>query len=363
MRGYQLFFIAYPLLDLLLDYMEGKYGLKISEAEEMSESLIYRMRYAKYRLCFSCVILLTAFISMLIIDGIDGAKMCPFLVGWIYVKQRRMSKHQNPVSWRTLNDVRDSEFILYLRGFSSDTYKDARSLESNNTNKFCEKKCIDVLSLYYPVYAVGMTKELYAPHGAKRIYLKDETWESDVMDLIKRAKMVMVYLNDSVSCIREIHHCSSFTDKTLYIIDDIAKFRSVRDYCRKNNLHNALPLIIPSAGTYAAFQEGGNRVNIMIENTTKSYCNIIARFASISLGWNRWVYDFGKIWTVSMIFAIMLFPVLSVILAFPRPINYIFYFGWIICAITMTFHYVPYKYTRKIWQHIPRNLYATSGTE
>lgn len=359
MKGYQLFFIAYPLLDLLLDYLEGKYGLKISEAEEMSESLIYRMRYAKYRFWFSCTILFTALILMIVIDGADGAKMCPFLAGWLYAKRKRISKHQNPISWRTIDDVKDEEFILYLRGFSSDTYDDAISVDSN-TSKFSEKKFTDVLSRYYPVYAVGMTKELYAPHGATRIYLKDETWESDVIELIKRAKMILVYLNDSESCIKEIHHCSAFSEKTLYIIDDIVKFRSVKDFCRKNNLHNTLPLMMPGAGLYATFSKCGDRTNVMIENTPKGYCKIIDLFTSNLLGWNRWIYDFGKLWTISMILSILIFPIISAILTFPRYINSTFYFGWIICVVIISFHYIPYKYTKTIWQHVPRNIYATS---
>lgn len=363
MKGYQIFFIAIPILDLLLDYIEGKYILKISEEEKISEALIYRKRYAKNRSLFFRIIIFMAFILMIVIDGFnEAARTSPILVGWIYSKRKRLSKHCNQVSCSTLHDINNNDFILYLRGFSSDSYEDGISLEKNS-DIFSESKIIKVLNLYYPVYAVGMPKELYAPYGAKRIYLEDGSWESDVMNLIKRAKMVLVYLNDTESCIKEIHHCSYYSDKTLYIVDNIYKFQAVKDYCRKNNLRNTLPLFISQNGTYACFSNYGNKIKIRINNTPKCYRSIINYFTSNVLGWNRCIFGFTKTYTNVLICSIILFPILSIIFNIPKTTNYIFYTLWFIFAAIMFFHQIPYQYTKDIWKYIPRELFATHMSE
>lgn len=150
-------------MDLLLDYIEGKYSLKITDAEEMSESLIYRMRYARMRLWISTILMVGGFAFTIAVDGVEGAKYSPFLAGWWMVKRKRLMKHQNPVSWKTLEDVKSQDFVLYLRGFSSDSYSDINEADKFKSDKFNEYKFIKNLNYYYPVYAVGMTKELYSP--------------------------------------------------------------------------------------------------------------------------------------------------------------------------------------------------------
>ena len=68
-----------------------------------------------------------------------------------------------------------------------------------------------------PAYAVGMTKELNSPIGAERIYLNDAEWESEVMDLMTKASLIVILLNDSQSCIWEICKSNQFKNKVVFI--------------------------------------------------------------------------------------------------------------------------------------------------
>jgi hypothetical protein len=45
-----------------------------------------------------------------------------------------------------------------------------------------------------PIVAVGRPGELFAPEGGARAYLDDDTWQPVVLDLVKRARIIVVHL-------------------------------------------------------------------------------------------------------------------------------------------------------------------------
>ena len=75
--------------------------------------------------------------------------------------------------------------------------------------------------------AVGMTKEIDSPNGAIRLYLNDEKWKKDVLDLMQESLMIYILVDDRESCIWEIIQSRKFIDKTVFIVDNIDKYNSV----------------------------------------------------------------------------------------------------------------------------------------
>lgn len=121
-----------------------------------------------------------------------------------------------------------SRFALFLRGFENDNYeKDPFALTISKN--FSEYNFVKELKQYIPVCAIGMTKESDAPLGAQRIYVSDETWKSDVLELMNRSNLIFILLNDRPSCIWEIEQSHDVMYKTCFIINDIDKYNSVRN--------------------------------------------------------------------------------------------------------------------------------------
>ena len=148
-----------------------------------------------------------------------------------------------PVHAYTKEDIRDEKFVLYLRGFMTDKYDistDQNTILSYfNVNKFfivntsqqnetqpeelpfSEEKLAKAIGKKMPLYCVGQPKEVYSPHGCKRVYLDHEKWKEDVVDLINKATYVFILLHDTENCQWEIVECADKAAwKTIYLIED-----------------------------------------------------------------------------------------------------------------------------------------------
>lgn len=175
-----------------------------------------------------------------------------------------------PISGLTIDKLKDKDFALFLRGFSSDDYNPSAVNKVSSFSHFLkgkvdkkpdvmklpfsERSLCGAIKLFMPVYSVGMTKELESPEGSKRIYLDDATWQKDVASLINKAKYVFVLVHDSDSCLWEIQQCQETAmNKTLFFIDDSASLKqmlkkeqkNVPDCLRVNNVekHSAICMI------------------------------------------------------------------------------------------------------------------------
>ena len=200
-----------------------------------------------------------------------------------------IAKLMLPVSFKTVKDLHPNEqFILYLRGFNTDCYVDYRSLSQNTQfKKFSEFHFINYLNKYFPVYAVGMTKELSSPHGATRLYLNDLEWQEDVQTLITSAELVFILVNDSDSCIWEIEQ-SIPNSKTYYIIDDINKLDIVKSTMlqKKNNIFSII-----NKPNVVASKKKNSQLEIIAEyeNTEESYHIVIRQIMKDVFGMKRWI--------------------------------------------------------------------------
>ena len=151
-----------------------------------------------------------------------------------------------PISVMTIKEVTNSDFSLFLRGFSHDSYEESMyeqieyyegRIKGINKRKknvmelpFSERDFARAVKHYFPIYSVGMTKELESPEGTKRIYLDDETWQKDVAYLINKAKYIFILVNPSNSCVWEILHCQdNAINKTIFFIDNNEALRKLQE--------------------------------------------------------------------------------------------------------------------------------------
>ena len=121
-------------------------------------------------------------------------------------------------------------YVFYLRAFESDFYSTSRNaytLESGLAKAIKKKG--------WPISAIGMTKELDAPPGASRIYVDDETWQADVLELMQHARMIFILMSDRESCIWEISKSAKMLSKICFIIDNTDKYENI-----KNSISNTI---------------------------------------------------------------------------------------------------------------------------
>lgn len=215
-----------------------------------------------------------------------------------------------PVSNKRPIDIPNTEkFILYLRGFSVDSYEGIKPLQKRMSfDSFSEYHFISILKKYLPVYSVGMTKELSAPLGATRIYLNDIEWEKDVHDLIERAELVVVLVNDSDSCLWEIENCVNLT-KTILIVDNQEKLLAVRGHLAKKHLY-PFPILISSHSILYHTDSHGEYVAIHYENTEKSYLKITKKIMKERYGVCRWTINRWQLRLFQILLVIILFPII-----------------------------------------------------
>ncbi len=124
---------------------------------------------------------------------------------------------------------RNKMFALYLRGFENDDYSNKWRLVKKESKQFSEYLFTKILSKHCVCAAIGMTQELDAPLGAKRIYVDDETWKDDVAELMEKSHQIYILVNNRPSCIWEIETAVKFIEKVVLIIDDPVKYVLVQD--------------------------------------------------------------------------------------------------------------------------------------
>lgn len=62
------------------------------------------------------------------------------------------------------------------------------------------------------------------------IYLDNQTWQQDVLHLMKDAQLIIIRINSNDNCIWKIQQCRSlYFDKTIYYIENIEILKEVID--------------------------------------------------------------------------------------------------------------------------------------
>ena len=142
---------------------------------------------------------------------------------------------------------RPRRFALYLRAFHNDRYSSHGAVEhlvcmdlaevDSEDDSFSEKDFADEMEKSINTYAVGMSKEVVHPDGARRIYLNDDTWQEDVLELMEAALRIIVLVENRESCIWELQQSIEMQEKAYFIVDDVEMYLEIKE---------ELPLPLPS---------------------------------------------------------------------------------------------------------------------
>lgn len=264
---------------ILYDFNKGIYA-----ADDADKAVSIRRNYSHIRFF---VAILTGVI-VLITMSFDEYHFSAIIFGIVAAWSGYFAKTALPVSSKRPTDILPKEkFALYLRGFSFDNYEGMRSLQKKTRyDHFSEFHFINILDKYMPVYSVGMPKELSAPFGSTRIYLNNEEWEKDVQELIHKAEMVVVLVNDSDSCIWEMVNCYNL-NKTLLIVDDKDKMLTVRGHFANKHLY-PFPISL-NAQTILYHNSENEYLEMPFENTENSYIKVIKRLMKDKYDARRWI--------------------------------------------------------------------------
>ncbi len=153
-----------------------------------------------------------------------------FLGCYLWIKRRSDHNPLGNLSDLTKDDVLKApgDYALFLRSFEKDDYTPEIIIRKRAASLPCfsEYHFTRILSQYRTVYAVGMTKEIEAPTGAKRVYLSDRDWKKDVLELMEQARFIIILLDDRPSCVWEMEQSTRMLAKTLFIVDDVEKYQS-----------------------------------------------------------------------------------------------------------------------------------------
>lgn len=198
-----------------------------------------------------------------------------FIAIWVFMTEARNSASLaymilgiiaitfHPVSTR--KSIPSGKYALFLRGFKNDNYNPKTSLSNNLT--FENELAVRIKKVIKKFYAIGMTKELYSPFGAKRIYVKDSEWKNKVIDLIQRSTLIVIDFHESESCLFEIIECLNYKSKTVCIVRDYSQYYSI-----KNRLHTKLPEI-PNDGEIYFFKM--DEQEVWPYNDTKKFRSVL----------------------------------------------------------------------------------------
>lgn len=318
---------------------------KIKNSDDADESCFYRKKFFWQRIISTSLYVV---IAMYIIFSGDAADVNCIMVGVVYAWSSFIVSRSLPLSGKRPNDIK-SKFVLYLRGFAFDDYTTNNKTLSENKdiNKFSEGLFMGILKQYMPVYAVGMTKELCSPIGAERIYLNDANWESEVLDLMSRASLIVILLNDSQSCIWELSKSNQFKKKVVYICDNNSKLLRIRKELNKQSVY-PIPIGLTDR-TISYVLEDSNRVIISeYSNKENDYMLILKKMMYEKLGLRRFIFTQKRLnMAVWFYIAIMVVCWWSLALKFDLSANSAIMWG--ILSGTISFIFMLYAYDRLYW--------------
>lgn len=288
----------------LVSIIQGKYAKNIEKSSSLEDAINARKKYYVVRYVSIGILIISGFliasITQIVKYGvfyIDDILI--FTVSFtvlVFGTTIAFSDKNvfNPISLLTINNIRKRKmpFSLFLRGFVRDDYSSAHDTQIYGYS-FSENTLANAFSRLTPLFAVGMTKELVAPNGAKRIYLSDDTWQDDVYYLMRRAKIIYILINGSDNCIWEIEQSLKMPEKTCFIVDDIEQYEIAKrkigcnnnlpDLCKsQEKLPLAFTLQYPSAKADAVSNKDNMFIRIIpIINNKKGYSKLVKQMRKI----------------------------------------------------------------------------------
>lgn len=235
--------ILFAIFSLILKIADIPLVKKIKNAENVNVAISYKKELISKRkrvlgIFIGFIILFKiVMIQMMQTKYTDDYMVVPYIISYVvfivllftYVEySNKNNKYLGNLSVEKADDflADDNRFVLYLRGFESDVYND-KNVGKYDFSENVLSKVVQV-GLESQLCAIGMTKEVNCPLGGRRVYVEDEKWESEVLNLMKKAEKIVYLLNDSQSCIWEIEKSNEVHDKCVFVVDDLMKYDNVK---------------------------------------------------------------------------------------------------------------------------------------
>ena len=294
------------LLLVISYFIIKKVRVKLMDSSKncsMERVIKKRKQYRVFLIVFSIISLILFWVGTPKNETSIVSQFVVFIYLYLSINELSFLERTKPVTIDRV--IKSGKYVLYLRGFSYDDYSTISQLKSNKTDNFSEYQFVNILGLYMPVFAVGMTKELYAPHGAKRVYLSDGQWENEVKILIENATIIVILINDSDNCIWEIEQSYNLS-KTIYIIDNISKLHQIRAYFNKSHKY-PFPIIKESHNILYKLDCCDDFIISEYENSFNSYKRVIKKIMWEKLSMKRWIIDARLLTLKGFIFALIMF--------------------------------------------------------
>lgn len=286
--------VVYAIFHWLEILLHNSFKNKIQEASDVKESLNYRKKLKNIRLVlFGFLILFYGVIVFFINfcvgeqneEGLFNAFMA-ILLGVVLIIRflKRKNKYDEFIGNISTVDKnlflsQNADFAIFLRGFERDDYSKERELLSANSNdKFSEYKFMKILQTQIPACAIGMTKETDSPYGATRVYVDDTTWKEDVKELMEKASIIYILVNDKPSCIWEIEQSRELLEKTVLIIDAKDKYENVRNNILRYDFLPNIPEEFSKVPNIILRFENKSYKFEKIENSIEGYTNALRIF-------------------------------------------------------------------------------------
>jgi len=290
--------VCWLLCTLYIKLISDHYSKKIINCTDVSVSCKYRKTYRLLLKCEKLIFAVLAIIGTFCIFEI----VCDLLnlrgtslpdnyfsspVFWMifglcesyYILLMMSNTAYSPISKvtsLTVHDVKDN-YILFLRGFGCDNYLNMSYQEKKQLKSvFSEHQFVKRISSVMRSYAIGRPEELLNPSGADRIYLNNDTWKSDVSELMEKAKGIVILINDKPNCIWEIIQSEKMRRKVLYIVNNRFKYESVCE-----NLSYLRIDEVDADRFYMYFDSNDNIVWKPFTNDKNSYWDVIRDFRKV----------------------------------------------------------------------------------
>lgn len=247
-------------------------AVDVKKANDLRKKLFLR-RKKVFIYFFSTVLLILIITSILFFERLALNNLIVLIVLFVMIKfDKPKTELYGNISYQTPEDfvANNKEYYLYLRGFNADIPFGEENKGSDQS--FNESMFVEVVdyALGVTCCALGMTKEVDSPIGATRVYVDDDNWQKNVLELMKNANRIFILVNDRKSCVWEIEQSIALLSKTVFIVDDFDKYNTIRNrFISDINM----PAISDSTSLPFFFESGMEAVSF--DNTWKGYFNIL----------------------------------------------------------------------------------------
>lgn len=235
-------YIQFTIFALLLKLVDRPMAKRIHDAPDVEEALRLKKQLIKKRKTFLIVFIIFIFAvplaeMYLFADPNNYGNTVMafikifFMIILLPIFLEYANKHHKILGNLSILKAEDflatgEKYVLYLRGFDSDIYNKKKVDDKDFSEDILSKVVLKGLEL--PLVAVGMTKEVDCPLGGKRIYVKDEAWREEVLELMRKAEKIVYRVNDRDSCIWEIKNSTEVYEKCVFVVDELARYQNVK---------------------------------------------------------------------------------------------------------------------------------------